>query len=126
RVKKGFYVKADENYHAFVVANMIYGPSYVSEDSALAHYGMIPERVQTVTSTAFSRKRTYSTPIGEFHFNVTQKGCYSFGIERIALDEHRAYLIATPEKALFDRLFHIDGLVTQAAMREYLFENMRL
>jgi len=126
RVKKGVYVKSDENYHPFVVANMVYGPSYISEDSALSYYGMILERVQTVTSTSFSRKRTYSTPIGEFHFNVTQKACYPFGIERVELDECRAFLIASPEKALFDRLYHTDGIDTHAAMRAYLFDNMRL
>lgn len=126
RVKKGVYIKADDNYHSFVVANMIYGPSYVSEDSALAHYGMIPEHVTAVTSTAFLRKRRYSTPIGEFHFNVTQKSCYSFGVERVELDEQRAFLIASPEKALFDRLYHTKGLDSPELMREYLFENMRL
>ena len=105
---------------------MIFGPSYVSEDSALAHYGMIPEHVPTVTSTAFLRRRSYETPIGEFHFNVTQKGCYAFGVARVELDEQRAYLIATPEKALFDRLYHTPDLGTREAMREYLFGSMRL
>jgi predicted transcriptional regulator of viral defense system len=126
RVKKGLYVKTDEDYHPFVIANMMYGPSYISEDSALSYYGMIPEQVHMVTSTAFLRKRHYATPIGEFHFNVTQKSCYSFGIERVEIDGLRAYLIATPEKALFDRLYHAKGLDSQSAMGEYLFENMRL
>ncbi len=126
RVKKGLYVKAEGNYSKFLLANMIYGPSYVSEDSALSYYGMIPELVQTVISTTFARKRHYSTPIGEFHFNVTQKACYTASVNRVELDAQRAFLIASPEKALFDRLYHAEGIDTIPAMREYLFDNMRL
>jgi predicted transcriptional regulator of viral defense system len=126
RVKKGVYVKAQEDYHPFIVANMIYGPSYVSEDSALSYYGLIPERVETVTSTTLSRKRSFSTPLGEFQFNLTQKECFSLGIERVQVDEQRAFLIATPEKALFDRLYHVEGIETLETMFEFLFKNMRL
>jgi hypothetical protein len=105
---------------------MMYGPTYVSEDSALAHYGMIPEHIHTVTSTTFSSKRRYSTPTGEFHYNTTQRSCYSAGIIRVELNTQTAYLIASPKWALFDRLYHVDGLETKASMRKYLFENMRL
>ena len=52
RVKKGFYVFGDElrrrPYSRELLANLIYGPSFVSLDSALSFHGLIPERVEVV------------------------------------------------------------------------------
>ncbi|MBS0656081.1 MAG: hypothetical protein JSR46_09905, partial [Verrucomicrobia bacterium] len=48
------------------LANFLYGPSYVSMEWALSFYGMIPERVHTVTSMTLGRNKEYHTPIGDF------------------------------------------------------------
>ena len=59
RVKKGLYVFGDAYRRAPVsrelLANLIYGPSYISLDYALAWHGLIPERVTTVTSLPNAR-----------------------------------------------------------------------
>src|SRR5262245_29628514 len=54
RVKKGLYVFG-ENYRKGMIckeslANLIYGPSYISLEYALSYYGLIPERVEEITS----------------------------------------------------------------------------
>jgi predicted transcriptional regulator of viral defense system len=126
RIKKGFYVKSEADYDHFVVANMIYGPSYISEDSALAYYGLIPERVEATTSVTLKRGKEFTTPIGEFIYTPALKKCYSFGIRRVEIDSQRAFLIASPEKALFDRLVHVPGIDSPEYLHEYLFKNMRL
>lgn len=126
RVKKGIYVKNNASYDRFVLANMISGPSYVSQDSALSFHGFIPERVESVISTTANRKRSYATPLGSFEYEPISEDLFSIGIERRALDENRFFLIANPEKALFDRLYRVKGLGTQSALYEYLFSNMRL
>jgi predicted transcriptional regulator of viral defense system len=126
RVKKGFYVKSAADYHHFVVANMIYGPSYVSEDSALAYYGLIPEHVAATTSVSLKRFKEFRTPIGDFIYTPASRTCYSFGIRRVELDAYRSFLIASPEKALFDRLLNVDGVDRPEYLEEYLFKNMRL
>jgi hypothetical protein len=48
RVKKGLYVLGNDYnkpYNRFVLANLIYGPSYITGQTALAFWNMIPERV---------------------------------------------------------------------------------
>ena len=70
RVKKGIYVfgqrYARRPFSREVLANMIYGPSYVSLDYALHYYGLIPERVEAVTSVSVGRNRRFTTPVGLF------------------------------------------------------------
>ena len=59
RIKKGLYIFAkDYRLRPFsleVLANLIYGPSYISLEYALSYYGMIPERVNRITSICFKR-----------------------------------------------------------------------
>ncbi|MBW1855256.1 MAG: hypothetical protein JRJ00_11360 [Deltaproteobacteria bacterium] len=54
RVKKGLYIFGEEYrkipYSMEILANLIYGPSYISLDYALQYYGLIPERIEAVTS----------------------------------------------------------------------------
>jgi len=63
RVKKGLYVFGDgarqTPYSTEVLANLIYGPSYISLDYALQHYALIPERVDGVTSLTTGRSRKF-------------------------------------------------------------------
>jgi predicted transcriptional regulator of viral defense system len=70
RVKKGIYVFGEKYsrgpFSREVLANMIYGPSYVSLDYALHYHGLIPERVEAVTSVTSGRGRRFSTPVGLF------------------------------------------------------------
>lgn len=103
RIKKGIYVLGQDfgrPYSKFVLANMIHGPSYVTGYSALAYYGAIPERVDLMESETPSRRKDFSTPAGRFVYSYVNLKKYVRGIERIQLDAHRGFLIATPEKAL--------------------------
>ena len=72
RVRKGLYVFS-ERYRRFPVsrehlANLIYGPSYFSLDYALSHFGLSPERVETVTCVTTGEHRHFSTPFGDFTY----------------------------------------------------------
>src|SRR6202043_3466912 len=67
RVKKGLYVFG-ENYRRGIIckeslANLIYGPSYLSLEYALSYYGLIPERVEQVASMTPLRSKIFQTPI---------------------------------------------------------------
>jgi hypothetical protein len=72
RVKKGLYVFGDEYrrrpFSREILANLIYGPSYVSLDFALQHHGLIPERVEALTSVTTGRSRSFFTPVGLFTY----------------------------------------------------------
>jgi hypothetical protein len=126
RVKKGIYVKADQTYSPLVLANMIYGPSYVSQDFALSLYGLIPERVSTVTSMTTGRNKEFATPCGNFSYEHLAPHVYPHGLRRAQIEGSRAYLIASPEKALFDRIWTIKGLDTLKKLEDYLEADMRL
>ena len=75
RLKKGLYILSSEYRQSpvnqMIIANLLDGPGYVSSDSALSYYGMIPETVKTVTSVSLKRSKLYKTPIGDFlHFGL--------------------------------------------------------
>ena len=132
RVKKGIYVFGEKYsrgpFSREVLANMIYGPSYVSLDYALHYHGLIPERVEAVTSVTSGRGRRFSTPVGLFIYRMVPLRAYQIGIDQVQIEGGRPFLIATPEKALADKI-HDDrgtGIRTQEEMREYLLKNLRV
>lgn len=108
RVKKGLYVFGEAFRRAPVsrelLANLIYGPSYVSMDYALAWYGLIPERVSTVTSATATRSRQFTTPFGVFSYRALAGPRYAVGA---ALEQTggQSFLIASPEKAIVDKVW---------------------
>jgi predicted transcriptional regulator of viral defense system len=132
RVKKGIYVFGEKYsrgpFSREVLANMIYGPSYVSLDYALHYYGLIPERVEAVTSVTSGRGRRFSTPVGLFIYRMIPLRAYQIGIDQVQIEGGRRFLIATPEKTLADKI-HDDrgtGIRTQEGMKDYLLKNLRV
>lgn len=105
RIKNGLYLRAedlkDSTYNAFSVANYIREPSYVSLESALSFYGLIPEAVYTTTSVTTQKTASKQTPIGLFSFSHLKLGYFNFGFYQVK-NGNDHYLIATPLKALMD------------------------
>lgn len=132
RVKKGLYIfgptAAREPYHPEVLANLIYGPSAISLEYALAFYGMIPERVEVITSITNKRDKYFSTPVGEFTYRYLNPNKYAVGITRVELDARHAILIATPEKAIADTLLFSCGreLNNLQELTDYLLADLRI
>lgn len=132
RVKKGIYVFG-EGYRRGpvsreILANLIYGPSYLSLDYALQLHGLIPERVEELSSVCLGRSRRFDTPLGRFSYRRLSMAKYRGGILRTELPDGRAYLLASPEKALLDKL-HTErglGIRTQTSLAIYLIENLRI
>jgi predicted transcriptional regulator of viral defense system len=131
RVKKGLYVfgedLAKEPYCKETLANLIYGPSAISLEYALSFYGMIPERVVTITSITNQRDKVFHTPIGNFTYKYINPIRYPVGITQIKLNNIHSILIATREKALADMLtlykLHFNN---EQELQEYLFDNLRI
>jgi len=132
RVKKGLYVFGPDYsrgpFSRELLANLIYGPSYVSLDYALSYYGLIPERVETVTSVTCGKNRTFSTPVGRFTYWSIPLDSYRVGIDIIQLDERRSFLMATPEKALVDKVCRSRDSDIRGAeeFEAYLLEHLRI
>lgn len=108
RVKKGLYVfgpeVAREPYRVETLANLIFGPSYLSLEWALAHYGLIPERPVEITSVTSKRDRIFDTPVGRFSYRYLHPDKYPVGVDVIELDTRHPVLMATREKALADKV----------------------
>ena len=131
RVKKGLYVFGDSYrrrpFSREVLANLIYGPSFISLDYALSYYGLIPERVQTMTSTTTKRSRRFDTPVGSFVYRNTPERAFHFGMDRLGTGDI-SFLIAVPERALSDKLRDDRGtpLGNHTEVAEYLFDDLRV
>ncbi len=131
RVKKGLYVfgegKRERPYSLETLANLIYGPSYISLDYALQIHGLIPERVETVSSVTLGRSRSFATPVGNFIYRKIKFTAYADGVD-LVMEGGNSYLLAVPEKALVDKLQSDRGLAirTQIAMEQYLIKNLRM
>ena len=109
RLKNGFFLIAEKIKQSPVpyeqIANLMYGPSYISFEWALSFYKMIPEGVYVVTSTCVGQSQTFKTPVATFDYTHLSHHRYAIGIDQ---KETAAggFLIATPEKALAD-LVHL-------------------
>ena len=132
RVKKGIYIFGERYrrrpFSREILANMLYGPSYVSLETALHHHGLIPERVEAMTSVTDGRGRRFFTPVGLFLYHGVPGKAYPIGIDRVEIENGRFFLIATPEKALADKIQAERGLAirSQAEMRRYLLDSLRI
>lgn len=131
-IKKGLYILGPKfsavTPEPFLIANQIYGPSYISMDSALAHYGMIPEKVFEISSVTTKPSRTFKNSMGVFSFMSLPVPYYSLGIESVEVAHQQNILIASREKALTDKIITSRGLILRSVknVREYLIENLRI
>lgn len=131
RVKKGIYIFgkqfAKRPYSPEVLANMIYGPSYISLEWACQYYRLIPEKVTTVTSVTTQRSRQYQTPIGLFTYDHLPLKVFPVGVTLIRFSQEQQALMATKEKALADLLVLRRGsFASMKHFKETLFEDLRV
>ena len=112
RLKKGLYVRSiDDGAQpvAELIANHLYGPSYVSMQSALRHYGLIPERTYSTLSMTIKHSRCFDTPLGRFDYYSCGVDYFPIGISQ-HYENNMQFLIASPEKAMCDLLVKTRGL----------------
>lgn len=106
KLRNGLYCLKTHHPSSYLLANKIYRPSYVSLDTALAHYGMIPEIVYSVTSVTTKATREFTTPWLIFDYQKIKRQAFT-GYRPMEIDG-TTVLIAEPEKALVDFLYFVD------------------
>lgn len=130
RLKKGLYVANPRTSRMelspFLLANHIYGPSYVSMQTALRYYGLIPEAVYSVQSMTTGVARDYENNVGTFNYIHVPARYYNIGVT-MKEEAEVTFMIATPEKALCDLMVFTPNLNLrfQTSMRDYLEEDIR-
>jgi len=128
--KKGYLVKVAKGRYIFSdlkigeetlyeIANRIYSPSYVSFQTALSHYGLIPESVYVVMSASSRKTYRFKTAVGAFIYRAIRPRLF-FGYDIVEKDR-TTFKLATPEKALLDLFYLDDSLKTEAD-----FESLRV
>jgi len=125
QLRRGLYSIAPpyqrQQPHPFLVANHLQKASYVSLQSALSFYGLIPEVVNITTSVSTGRPEQLDTPLGTFEFRHIKTELL-FGYRMTELGEQSA-LIATPEKALLDLIYLQPGGDSPAYLKELRLQN---
>lgn len=127
QLRRGLYALAPPYQqvkpHPFLVSNHIVRPSYVSLQSALAYYGMIPEYVPMTTCVTSDRPHEFDTPLGKYRFRrITKERFFAFNLVDLG-DGQEAYL-AAPEKALLDLVYLQPGGDSLSYLKSLRLQNL--
>lgn len=132
RLKKGLYVVSTElsqqKLSRELVSNHLLSPSYVSLESALSYYGLIPEKVYSVRSVTTKRAKQFATPLGNFEYITVPENYYAIGVRQEIVNNEYAFLIASPEKAIADMILTTRNFRIQSVkvMKTFLEEDLRI
>lgn len=126
RLKRGLY-ETDDKINPLLLANHIVSPSYISFETALSYYKMIPEMVYETTSASFNKQKTktFKNQFGTFTYNDIPKNVYS---DAIIIDTsiNYGFIIATKEKAILDMLYKSKTIKSMTNIEKLLFDDIRL
>jgi len=124
KLRRGYYmfsdVALDENALS-LIANRLYAPSYVSFESALSYYGLIPEGVYSITSASSRKTAKFITPVAEFSYRQIKSALF-FGYQ-IEQFWGQGLRIAEVEKAVLDYLYLNPRIVEAADFYEWRFNS---
>jgi len=131
-LRRGLYVTGPELDlpvpKPFLIANHLRGPSYVSLESALSYWDMIPERVHEISSVTIKTSKIYNTPVGRFSYKQLKIPYYSYGLKNVEFSAKQTALVASPEKALCDKIVLTPNINLRSVKQaqEFLFEDLRI
>ena len=125
-ITRGLY-ETEADVSGKYLAGNIFGPSYLSFDYALAEYSLIPEAVHVYTSATFKKRKTkiYQNHFGTFTYRDVPPKAYHIGIF-LYCDKNYSYQIATPEKALCDKLYSLSPVKNLRELEALLFDDLRI
>lgn len=130
RLKPGLFVLATpyrkSELHPFVVAAALHAPSHISQESALAYHGLIPEAVYQVSSVTTRRSRVFNTPLGVFTFRRVPALAPRAGIEALEIARNSWAFIATPLRAIADMVYLNNEITWDRHGAGYLTESLRI
>ncbi len=126
QLRRGWYALAPPyrkaEPHPFFIANQLKRASYISLQSALSFYGMIPEYVPVITSVTTGRPEVLNTPEGTFQYKHVKNAFFS-GYHGIEIAGDKIVFIATPEKSLMDLIYLTPGSQSLEYLQELRLQN---
>ena len=126
RLNRGLY-ETDPTVNPYLLAASILSPSYLSFDFALSYYGLIPEKVFSVTSASLDlrKNKTFINKFGRYEYSDIPSSAFSEGLTFI---EEGDYIvkIASKEKAICDSLYKWRVVQSIKDLKELLFNDKRI
>ena len=126
RLTRGIY-ETDGGVEPCFLASSILSPSYLSFDWALSYYGLIPEKVFSITSASLNirKNKTFINKFGRFEYSDVPSLAFSEGLTYLEKGEY-AVKIATKEKAICDSLSKWRVVNSVKSLKELLFVDKRI
>ena len=126
KLKRGLYTE-DKRTSPYLIANAMFNPSYISFETALSYYGIIPERTYGYTSATFDKNRTqtFQNDFGTFYYRDVPPTVYPLAVRWIQEDGY-GYAIATKEKALCDFLYIQPPSFSIKSFKDLIFNHLRI
>ncbi len=126
QIKRGLYAIANpyrnQDPHSFLIANMIKKASYISLQSALEYYGIIPEYVPKITNVTTGRPGEVNSKLGVFIYRHLKKDLF-WGYQEQEIIRGTNVFIARPEKALLDLIYLTSNSDNYAYIGELRLQN---
>ena len=126
RLTKGIY-ETDKSVAPYLLASSILSPSYLSFDWALSYYGLIPERVTSITSATFGNRKnkTFVNYFGRYEYTDIPAKSFPEGLTYLESGDY-IVKIATKEKAICDSICKWRVVKSVTELRELLFVDKRI
>lgn len=105
RLKGGLYAAKPNFPTSYLIANSLYKPSYISFETALSYYSVIPETVYTVTCATTKATREFAVEEQLFKYHKIKKEAFA-GYYARDIGEDKI-LFAEKEKAIADYLYFV-------------------
>lgn len=105
KLKRGFYIftERQEELRPEEISFLLCEPSYISLESALTFYGLIPEVVYAKTAVTGKKTKKFVNPFGNFAYrHIKQELFFGYNIHET---KNGKYLLAEPEKAILDYFY---------------------
>ena len=116
QIKRGLYCFDPSEVDEFYLANKLYQPSYISLETALNYYGLIPDIPQSITSVALTTTKTIKNQFGTFTYTKISQKLF-FGFQTVKSAKSSAHFnIASREKSLLD-YFYVRKVTSPEEMR---------
>jgi len=124
KIRRGYYMFSDTSLNEetlFLIANRLYSPSYVSLESALSYYGLIPEGVYSITSVSGKKTSNFNTPLSEFIYRkISPRLLFGYNLKK---QGNQSFKIAEIEKAVLDYLYLNPQIVQDSNFYEWRFNS---
>ncbi|HOY67345.1 MAG TPA: hypothetical protein PLP29_10680 [Candidatus Ozemobacteraceae bacterium] len=108
---------------------LVYGPSYVSFETALRFHGLIPELVHTIAAATSRRSRTFDTPMGRFEFRSVPTRMLMAGVRLEAFEHDGGPVlapVASPARAIADLLYTRKDVSKRTDIEKFLSQSWRI